>query len=371
MSISPRRKVVEAILDQIASGRYAAGTRLPTELELAEELAVARGTVRSALRELAENGVVEQRRKIGCFVAGHNPLPPRRPHRQAAFVVPSMPGRHSMYGRLLEGLEQAAFAADCDLSFFNLARSAEKARAVVEKLKERPLAGVIFSPLVVADYYRVNSEILDLFEANRIPCVTVDTPVAQGGIIRGSFVGSDGYHGMRLLVRTLAGQGFRRFGSLRVFGGVYTSDQRYQGIIDELAALGLPFEPAFHQEIADVPLPEQGRERVRRMCRSGEGLPEVLLCTHTILARNATDELARLGVRVPEDIAIVGFDAPEDTRPTGPAAIRQPFVEVGRRAMEILLESPPEAVRQEFIPCELILNPDFIKEAAAPSVVTA
>ena len=122
MSTSPRRKVIEAIREQITSGRYTAGSRLPTELELADELAVARGTVRSALRELAETGVVELRRKIGCFVAEHNPLQPRHPHRLAAFVVPSMPGRHSMYGRLLEGLEQAAFAADCDLSFFNLAQ---------------------------------------------------------------------------------------------------------------------------------------------------------------------------------------------------------------------------------------------------------
>ena len=134
MSTSPRRKVIEAIREQITSGRYTAGSRLPTELELADELAVARGTVRSALRELAETGVVELRRKIGCFVAEHNPLQPRHPHRLAAFVVPSMPGRHSMYGRLLEGLEQAAFAADCDLSFFNLAQSSEKALAVVEKL---------------------------------------------------------------------------------------------------------------------------------------------------------------------------------------------------------------------------------------------
>ena len=65
MSTSPRRKVIEAIREQITSGRYTAGSRLPTELELADELAVARGTVRSALRELAETGVVELRRKIG------------------------------------------------------------------------------------------------------------------------------------------------------------------------------------------------------------------------------------------------------------------------------------------------------------------
>ena len=43
MSTSPRRKVIEAIREQITSGRYTAGSRLPTELELADELAVARG----------------------------------------------------------------------------------------------------------------------------------------------------------------------------------------------------------------------------------------------------------------------------------------------------------------------------------------
>lgn len=57
------------VLRRIRSGEWAPGTLIPTEHELAAELGCARATVNRALRELAESGVVERRRKVGTRVA--------------------------------------------------------------------------------------------------------------------------------------------------------------------------------------------------------------------------------------------------------------------------------------------------------------
>jgi GntR family transcriptional regulator len=64
------RKVAEDIKTAIAAGAYAAGTRLPSESELAEQYAVSRGTVRQAFAALRADGVIASRRGARRVVVG-------------------------------------------------------------------------------------------------------------------------------------------------------------------------------------------------------------------------------------------------------------------------------------------------------------
>lgn len=59
----------QAITDGITSGRLPAGTRLPTEHEIAAETGLSLGTVQRALRDLAANGAIVRRTRVGSFVA--------------------------------------------------------------------------------------------------------------------------------------------------------------------------------------------------------------------------------------------------------------------------------------------------------------
>lgn len=73
------------LLEEMTSGRYAPGDRLPTEQELCQRFAVSRTPVTRALSELAEEGVVLRHRGRGTFV---NPLwAPRRHHRHGVRIV--------------------------------------------------------------------------------------------------------------------------------------------------------------------------------------------------------------------------------------------------------------------------------------------
>lgn len=63
-------KLIREIIARVASGTYAVGRRLPAERALCEELAVARGTLRKALSELAGLGVLEIRPNSGIYVRG-------------------------------------------------------------------------------------------------------------------------------------------------------------------------------------------------------------------------------------------------------------------------------------------------------------
>jgi len=64
------RKVAEDIKAAIAAGGYAAGTRLPSEAELAERYSVSRGTIRQAFAALRADGVIASRRGARRVVIG-------------------------------------------------------------------------------------------------------------------------------------------------------------------------------------------------------------------------------------------------------------------------------------------------------------
>lgn len=66
--------IADDLRNAIAAGRYKRGMRLPTEAELAARFGVNRHTVRRALAELADEGLVIARRGAGVFVAGLPPL---------------------------------------------------------------------------------------------------------------------------------------------------------------------------------------------------------------------------------------------------------------------------------------------------------
>ncbi|OKJ31993.1 FadR/GntR family transcriptional regulator [Streptomyces sp. CB01580] len=76
---SPRRsaladQVIAQLRNQITSGEWPVGSRIPTEPELVEQLRVARNTVREAVRALAHNGLLDIRQGSGTYVVATSEL---------------------------------------------------------------------------------------------------------------------------------------------------------------------------------------------------------------------------------------------------------------------------------------------------------
>ncbi|MEU9733637.1 FadR/GntR family transcriptional regulator [Streptomyces sp. NPDC048002] len=67
-------QVIAALRNQITSGEWPVGARIPTEPELVEQLGVARNTVREAVRALAHNGLLDIRQGSGTYVVATSEL---------------------------------------------------------------------------------------------------------------------------------------------------------------------------------------------------------------------------------------------------------------------------------------------------------
>lgn len=98
------QSVRDLVLGRIKSREWAPGDLLPTEQQLATQLGCARATVNRALRELAESGLIERRRKVGTRVT-------MTPSRRTTLEIPLMRNEiealGASYGYRLTGFELA------------------------------------------------------------------------------------------------------------------------------------------------------------------------------------------------------------------------------------------------------------------------
>src|SRR6202521_6038475 len=100
------RQVADGIERGIASGAFAAGERLPGEMEIAETYSVNRHTVRRALATLAERGLVRAERGSGTYVEAQRIAYPLRARTRFSEIVGA--GGREPDGRLIGASEELA-----------------------------------------------------------------------------------------------------------------------------------------------------------------------------------------------------------------------------------------------------------------------
>src|ERR1700692_479611 len=95
------RQVADGIERGIASGSFAAGERVPGEMEIAETYRVTRHTVRRALATLAERGLVRAERGSGTYVEAQRIAYPLRSRTRFSEIIGA--GRREPHGRFIRG----------------------------------------------------------------------------------------------------------------------------------------------------------------------------------------------------------------------------------------------------------------------------
>ncbi|WUR14353.1 LacI family DNA-binding transcriptional regulator [[Empedobacter] haloabium] len=168
-------------------------------------------------------------------------------------------------------------------------------------------------------------------------------------------VGSDNVGGGMLATEHLIAQGRRR---IAFFGDIDLPEpaQRYRGYCAALARHGIAVDPAL--QVSSPFLPSGGREAVETMQARGVDYDAVFACSD-LLAMTAIDSLRAHGRRVPEDVAVVGYDDIEQSAYFHPrlTTVRQPIGAAGSALVASLLAlidgKPAPAVE---LPTELVVR---------------
>lgn len=143
---------------------------------------------------------------------------------------------------------------------------------------------------------------------------------------------------------------------------------RETGFRAALAAAGVPFDDSL---LADGDYGfEHGRDGVRALLAHSEP-PTAICCVSDVVAAGAITEARALGLHVPQDVAVAGFDDSQEATMSVPpiTTVRQPFAEIGRLAVRTLLHNldQPEDPRHDHqrVAHELVVRESTVGAAQA------
>jgi DNA-binding LacI/PurR family transcriptional regulator len=328
--------------------------RAPTINDVAREAGVSRGTVSRVLNgghnvsPAALDAVNAAIRRTGYVVNRHARSLITGRSDSVGFLLTEPQERFfedPNFNVLLSGCTQALAAQDIPLLLMIAGDEAEQRR-----ITRYITAGHVDGVLLVSSHS--GDRVAERLEKAGVPVVACGEPLGLGSSV--AYVAADERGGAHQMVRHLVTSGRRRIatvtGPLDTPGGV----QRLAGYREELAAAGLPVDEALVAE-GDWSR-ASGEAAMTRLLERAPDLDAVFVASD-LMAQGALTALARTGRRVPEDVAVGGFDDSPAAHDTSPplTTVRQPLSRISREMVRLLLArvagEQPSAV---ILPTELV-----------------
>ncbi len=315
------------LLAQIQGGQYQPGDRLPAEPQLAERFGVSRMTANKAILELVSEGVLSRRKRYGTFVAD----PRAAINREFRPVVAVDESIIALEDEYFQGL---FWALHDELAAHNVALQSVRVGAVE---RAEHYAGLNANPLITVGPPK--TMLNGLLEHARTGARVLLLGAAwQGfGIVA---IDSDNVLGSAIAVQHLVSLGHRRI----AFVGAYPDDSntidRVRGFKGALASLGYPYDERLTivspKLLADDPTATAALEGLlvgRNACTG-------VFAAGSHIAMEVISICRNLGLRVPEDVSVIGYDDPPFAQRSFPAltTIRQPLEAMVRAAADLVMQ---------------------------------
>ena len=232
---------------------------------------------------------------------------------------------HSFFAQVLQAFKAEAEKHGYDITFINH-NIGWNGMTYLEHCRYRNVDGVC---VVCADFY--SREVVELV-ASSIPAVTIDHAFANR-----SCVLSENVEGMKSLVEYAASLGHTRIAYVHGEKASVT-ENRITGYYRGLAAHGIESNPDYLVESV-YDSPEAGAEAVKRLMALSVP-PTCILLPDDHAALGALDAAAELGLRVPEDVSIAGYDGSRIAALTRPrlTTVAQDAARMGKQAALYLID---------------------------------
>ena len=241
---------------------------------------------------------------------------------------------------LIQGITDACNAADLHVM---LMMDPSDDPATIDRLYRRVIRGRHIDGLVIGTSM-IDDPLVARMRDDRFPTVVIgrrpDEPML-------SSVDIDNREAARLTVEHLIDHGHRRIGLIGGPRVVIAAQNRFDGYHDALAAAGIVADPGL---VLDSDFTQSGGSAaMRHLLGAPGGPPSAVFVASDTMAAGAFTTLAEAGARVPDDIALVGFDGLERHLQTHPtlSTLAQPITGLARAAVEMLRrridapEAPP------------------------------
>lgn len=326
--------------------------------DIAQALGVSKSTVSKALSgakdvsKAMRQSVLEKAVELGYSRGIRKSAAPRI----AVFIINMDYRKPEDFGYdIVTGFRKAAEPAGYQVEIIDLDRNIQESSRYDEYMVYGNYSGGLFLGLSLLDPW------LKEFETCRTPTVLYDNRVCGNPNV--TAVGVDNVEAMKTAVQYLKSMGHRRIGYLSSALEAYIFQQRYSAFFKAMEECGLPSEP----EIG-------GNSLHISQCLS-EHLPRLLdrgctaiMCSHDILAHSVMIHCKERGLRVPDDISILGFDDIPLCSYTMPplTTIRQNRSTLGKSAFYAM-----SSLLNKVAISSLFLHPELVVRASCGPVAPA
>jgi LacI family transcriptional regulator len=285
-----------------------------------------------------------------------------RPNRAARSLVSNRSGvigvvvpniNNPFFSEVVRGIEDTAIQRDYNVLIFSTDNQLERERAAYRFLEENGVDGIIIDLPLLSE-----AELATVLERQEA-AVLIDHPLIENasGVVRIDF-----YDAAIQAVNHLVRGGRRKLGYLSPPGHYYTFTERMRGISDAAAQAGLSIPTrCFGQCDATF----EDSFRAARVLLADNPHIDGLVCFNDIIGIGALEACDNLGIRVPEQVAIIGFDDIEiaSLKRIGLTTLRVPKLEIGIQAMLMLLDhlDAGEDATEAVVKTELIQRQTTVK----------
>jgi DNA-binding LacI/PurR family transcriptional regulator len=252
--------------------------------------------------------------------------------------------------KIIEGINECVQEQNYLMKLMGHKPQTDSLKNVARQCVEQRLAGIICRSLTENELEILRSEL----EPNKIPIVLVDSSFSHHWCSR---VVSNDFEGAKMATEYLLKLGHRRISFFTLELSLGFSKIRYDGYIQTMSKWGIEVR---ENDICIVGSKISDTERNEIKLFLKRQKPSAVFCASDPLAMEVINIAAELQLRIPEDLSIIGFGDLEYAAFATPrlTTVKQPFVNMGRKASEILLtEIKEKSIKQEVkLPVELIVR---------------
>lgn len=264
--------------------------------------------------------------------------------------------RNPFYSEVARGVEDVASQAGYMVVFCDTDYQNERENQYLKMAQQYGFAGLIMMTAMDTD------ELIPVMENVKCPIVLLNRYISTYST---DTVLVDNVHGGYIVGQHLAKLGHRQIGFLGGPKSSSASRERAKGFYQAISDFGIQIESRNVVE-GDLKM-ESGYRYGKAWLRKKQNQPTAIFAANDLMALGVMQALQEEGVRIPEDVSIVGYDdLPVSKVPAiSLTTVRQPQYQMGSVAMKILLERIRE--NSDCVPQRIVYTPELIvRRTTAP-----
>lgn len=315
--------------------------RKVTIQEVAKELNLSRNTVAKALNN-SDTVAYETRYVVikKAYEMGYTKLSQTvlnefkikdRLDKTKTIVVLARRELSTFWNRIIMGISDELNKNNCKLQFNFISEDDERDHVLPIDMQS-DISGIIMLSVFDKDY-------INLIMKKRVPVVFLDGPSNLYDIVAlGDVVLFEGSNSVKILTKNLIDQGIRKIGFIGDITYCKTISDRYQGYLSALKEAGIELDERI-TVTEHVPSKYYRTEEVEMALKKMAYLPEAIVCANDDIAKDVILRLKNMGVSVPNEVAVTGFDNKEEVSVMSPAltTVHIGNQRMGRRLVQQLM----------------------------------